>query len=443
MSPSLYFFIMDKLIQECERVLSSNWRNGYTVPSGKLYPFQWDWDSAIVAVGMSHHNLHYSIQELQSLFSGQWDNGMIPHIIFHSEKETSYFPNYEFWNATINQGAPNKPKTSGITQPAVQGFVLEQLLEAHPDNNDLNQFAKQLFSKIVNYHRYLYTHRDPEREGLMYMYHPWESGRDNSPLWDSSLNRIHIKEGDLPIYERRDIEIADPSERPTAFQYDRYVYLLELGKKHHYEGEGIFHDSPFKIQDTMMNAILIKSNQSLINIGQSLNQDIGELEEWQTQSVKAFGKLWSEKVQAFTPFDLVENKHVAHKEIGGLVSLFAGLASTDQAMLMNNYLQDLHKRNFFLCPSFDVDDELFDSKRYWRGPVWPQMNWLIEKGLRAYGYSDTADIVESDILELVQKLGLFEYFESQKDLVDDMTEGYGGDHFSWTASCVLDLIKSK
>ena len=275
---------MDQLIKKCTETLNGNWRNGFTVPSSKLYPFQWDWDSAIVAVGMSHHNLDFAIKEIETLFSGQWENGMVPHILFHSENETSYFPNFDFWDSSVNSGAPKKPKSSGITQPAVHGFVLEQLLDIHPGEEKMAAFAKSIYSKIVKYHRYLYTHRDPEREGLMYIYHPWESGRDNSPLWDSSLDRIQLKDGDIPAYQRRDTEIADPSERPSTFQYDRYVYLLELGKKYGYEGDGIFKDSPFKIQDAMMNAILIKSNQSLIKIGERFGLDTGELREWQRQS---------------------------------------------------------------------------------------------------------------------------------------------------------------
>ena len=71
------------------------------------------------------------------------------------------------------------------------------------------------------------------------------------------------------------------------------------------------------------------------------------------------------------------------------------------------------------------------------------MNWLIYMGLRKYGFDKTADIVKLDIIELVEKLGIYEYFEAQKDLVSSMEHGYGGNHFSWTASCVIDLIKSK
>lgn len=432
---------MKNLLKEAHQILELNWREGFSIPTNKLYPFQWNWDSGFVSLGHAYQRLDRSITELQSLFSGQWANGMIPHIIFHSETEDTYFPNFDFWDAGVNAGASKKPKTSGITQPPVHGFILENLLNKFPDDEKLINFAKSIFPKIVASHRHCYTYRDPHREGLMFIFHPWESGRDNSPIWDESLDRIHITPGSLPPYKRRDTSIADASERPTAAQYDRYVYLLELGKKYQYDQEGIAEESPFLIQDSMMNAILIKSNESLIRIADRFGFDSGELQEWQQQSIKAYNnKMWNEELQTFVGYDLRGEKQMLHKEIGGLVALYAGIASPTQADALNAYLQGLHDRGYYLCPSFDVDSPLFDSKRYWRGPVWPQMNWMIHQGLKEYGYHDTAAYVKNDLLELVEKHGFYEYFESQKDKAALIHKGYGGGSFSWTASSVIDLI---
>lgn len=420
-----------------------NWKEGFTIPTGKLYPFQWNWDSGFTSIGHSHFNLDFAIQELVSLFSGQWENGMLPHIIFHSENERTYFPNYDFWDANVNAGAPTRPKTSGITQPAVHGFVLESLLERFPDNEKLKAFAKAIFPKIVNSHRFLYTYRDPEREGLMFIFHPWESGRDNSPLWDESLDRIVIKKDELPPYERRDTSLAPKDERPTSYQYDRYVYLLQLGKTNRYDEIGIFEESPYLVQDTLMNAVLIKSNESLIKIGKRFGFDVGELEEWQQQSIPKFQeKLWHTGLQTFAAYDLRGQHHIEHKEIGGIAALYANIPTEDQANALNDYLQSLHQRGYYICPSFDVDSPLFDSKRYWRGPIWPQMNWMIYHGLKNYNFTQTADIVKSDLIELVSKLGFYEYFESQKSVAEKLETGYGGGDFSWTAACTLDLLKS-
>ncbi|MEO1260784.1 MAG: trehalase family glycosidase [Bacteroidota bacterium] len=432
---------MKNLIEQARQILALNWKDGFTIPTGKLYPFQWNWDSGFISIGHSYFNLDFAIKELESLFSGQWENGMVPHIVFHSENEKTYFPNYDFWESSVNPGAPQRPKSSGITQPAVHGFVLENLLKKFPENERLKNFIKHIFPSIVSYHRFLYSYRDPEREGLMFIFHPWESGRDNSPLWDESLDRIEIGKHDLPAYERRDTSLAPSDERPTSYQYDRYVYLLQLGKKYRYDERGIFDESPFLVQDTLMNAVLIKSNQSLINIGKRFGFDVGELEEWQQQSIRSFkSKLWVPQLQMFAAYDARKKSHIAHKEIGSLVSLFAGIPDEDQAAQLNNYLRSLHERGFYVCPSFDVDSPLFDSKRYWRGPVWSQMNWMIHHGLKNYGYKRTAQIVKSDLIELVEKMGFYEYFESQKMVAQHLTTGYGGGDFSWTAACVLDFI---
>ena len=434
---------MENLVEDAKRILNLNWKDGFTIPTNKLYPFQWNWDSGFTSIGHSHFDLDFAIRELQSLFSGQWENGMLPHIIFHSENEKTYFPNFEFWNSNVNSGAPQKPKSSGITQPAVHGFVLENLLEKFPDDEKLIAFVKDIFPKVVKSHRFLYTYRDPKREGLMFIFHPWESGRDNSPLWDESLDRIVINPDELPKYERRDTSIAPSDERPTSYEYDRYVYLLQLGKKNKYDEQGIFEESPFLVQDTLMNAALIKSNQSLINIGKRFGLDVGELEEWQQQSVPRFQeKLWNTDLQTFTPFDIRGGHHIAFKEIGGLSALYAEIPTQEQAKQLNDYLSSLHERGFYICPSFDVDSPLFDSKRYWRGPIWPQMNWMIYHGLNKYGFDKTAEIVKSDLIELVSMHGYYEYFESQKSLAKNMTSGYGGGDFSWTAACTLDLIKT-
>ena len=434
---------MKELLEEAYRILDLNRRDGFTIPAAQLYPFQWNWDSGFVSKGLAHRNIDQAIEEIQSLFKGQWENGMLPHIIFHSENESTYFPNYDFWNANVNAGAPVKPKTSGITQPAVFGFILEELLRIQDQSEKLQDFIKHIYPKLLKYHRFLYNYRDPNKEGLMYIYHPWASGRDNSPIWDSSLDRIVIKPGDIPAYTRRDTSIADASERPTTAQYDRYVYLLKLGEKYNYDGHQIAEESPLLIQDCMMNALLIRSNDSLIRMGKRFGLDTAEVEEWQSQSMSSYhDKFWNEDLGVYVSYDMRGGEQIKHKEIGGMIALFAGIPSSEKATRITDYLKSLHERSFYLCPSFDVDSPLFDSKRYWRGPIWPHMNWMMYRGVKHYGEVDLANIIKSDTLEIVSKFGFYEYYEPQKSVSEKLTKAYGGELFSWTASTIIDLIKS-
>ncbi|MEL6987022.1 MAG: glycoside hydrolase, partial [Bacteroidota bacterium] len=132
----------EHLFEKGKSIIEKNWRDSFSVPSEKLYPFQWHWDSGFVAMGTACYDVNKAIQEIESLLNGQWENGMIPHILFHSEKESTYFPNFDFWKSEVNPGAPETPKSSGITQPPVLGFVLEEILNRHSEDEKVITFVR-------------------------------------------------------------------------------------------------------------------------------------------------------------------------------------------------------------------------------------------------------------------------------------------------------------
>ena len=294
------------LIQEAKDILVKNtWEGRYTVPSSNLYPYQWNWDSGFVAMGFAHFDIPRAIKEMESLFEGQWESGMLPHIVFHCKKREGYFPGPLYWQSKNVPKASKKVETSGITQPPVHGFILERLFNQYPNLQEVRDFVKDFYPKVLKLHKYYYEYRDPNKEGLAFIFHPWASGRDNSPLWDGLVKTIPIKPEDIPPYKRYDNLKADPSERPSDKDYDIYVYLMELGKKYNYDGRLIARESPFVIQDTLFNAMLIRSNEALINLAEELNIDPKEVEEWNQQSKRSFDqKLWVGDLGTYCPFDL-------------------------------------------------------------------------------------------------------------------------------------------
>jgi hypothetical protein len=50
-------------------VLDDNWLGASTVPSRSLYPHQWSWDSAFVAIGRSWYDQQRAQTELETLFN--------------------------------------------------------------------------------------------------------------------------------------------------------------------------------------------------------------------------------------------------------------------------------------------------------------------------------------------------------------------------------------
>src|SRR5690348_16743810 len=111
---------------DARAILARNDRGGYTVPTDRLYPYQWNWDSAFAALGFATFDEPRAWQEVQSLLKGQWDSGLVPHIVFH-KASPDYFPGPDLW--AVNHAPP----TSGITQPPVLATAVRRLLDRARD----------------------------------------------------------------------------------------------------------------------------------------------------------------------------------------------------------------------------------------------------------------------------------------------------------------------
>jgi hypothetical protein len=424
-------------------VLDENWRAGYTLPSARLYPFQWNWDSGFIALGLGLYRPQRAIEEIRSMFKGLWANGMLPHIVFH-KSDANYFPGPDVWKTERAAGAPATVPTSGITQPPVFAFVVERLaslpLGTTPEWRD---FEREIYPRLLAFHRYLYTQRDPHREGLVYIQHPWESGTDNSPIWDDILRSIDLGVTPAVAGRRRDIHNVDPSHRPTNADYQRYLHLVDLFVHYNYDDAAIAAGSPFLVQDVLFNSLLARSNVALIALANRLGEDSAEIESWNAKARAAFrDKLWDAETGFYYAYDLRNERPIRIRTCSGLMPLFAGLCTTAQAGTLAGHMIKSFTRNekWRLCASTAVDHAAFDPRKYWRGPVWLNTNWMLVHGLSRYGHVALAERVKRDSLELYDKVGPYEYFDPRPESEAGEAGGLGADRFSWSAALALDLL---
>src|SRR5918911_1116440 len=252
-------------------VLHTNDLGDWTRPAPRLYPHQWSWDSAFISIGLAHRNLDRALRELETLFAAQWSDGRVPHIVFNPRVQ-EYFPGPEWWaSAQTSPLAPRQPATSGLIQPPVHAIALRHLLRLARAQNADRIVARigALYSRMLAWHRYLVRFRDPRGTGLIVIYHPWESGTDNSPRWDGALARIEV--GDLPPYQRHDLKhVGDVPERPTQAEYDRYLWLVDLLKRAGYSDEVIQREHPFQIGDVLMSALFAAACADLAHVAELL-----------------------------------------------------------------------------------------------------------------------------------------------------------------------------
>ena len=87
--------------------------------------------------------------------------------------------------------------------------------------------------------------------------------------------------------------------------------------------------------------------------------------------------------------------------------------------------------------SLDPRHDSFESKRYWRGPIWCVMNYMISIGLDDEGEHELAKKIKNDTIKLIEANGMAEYFDPLTGI------GLGGKNFSWTAAIYLELCKDK
>lgn len=429
-------------ITKAKNILEDNWLGSSTKPAPSLYPHQWNWDSAFISIGLSHYNTGRAIQEIETLFEAQWLNGMVPQIVFNHDALGHYFPEPDFWQTERSPNAPKNHLSSGITMPPVHAIAVEKIYVNAKKPRTTIPFLKRIYPKLLNAHTYLYRERDPGKEGLVYIRHPWESGIDNSPTWDAPLKRITLDKAKLPYYERKDLgHGVNPQMRPSDIEYDRYVYLVNLFRQNDYDEARIRQTCPFLIQDPLFNAILCKANESLVRIAEVIGVDSKQPEKWAKKTASTIkDKLWNLNQDIFGAYDLVADTSIEVDTAAGFLPLYAGAASQEQARKIYERLNSasfcaLHQGNCFTIPNYDTRKEGFERSNYWRGPVWININWMLADGLRRYGYTLKADSLQKDLLQLPIRFGFYEYFDSFDG------RGYGTDNFSWTAALFIDLVE--
>lgn len=149
--------------------------------------------------------------------------------------------------------------------------------------------------------------------------------------------------------------------------------------------------------------------------------------------------LWDPVARRFYPRDVLAG-HLEPEET--IVSFAALLDEGLPADQLSAILDDLRSVCFhpdaashFVVPTYSLRSPTFDRRRYWRGPVWINTNWLLWRGLMQHGRHEEAAEIARSSLALIARSGFREYF----DPIDGT--GYGSRDFAWTAALALDFVE--
>jgi hypothetical protein len=436
-----------RLAARAAEILRNNDMGAWTKAAPDLYPHQWSWDSAFIAIGLSHLDTRRAARELLTLFEHQWKNGKVPHIVFNPEAPPeSYFPGAEHW--ACGAGSPvapiSRPYTSCLCQPPVHAIAALRILENAADEGaraEASACLREIYPKLFAWHRYLATARDPEGSGLVTIYHPWESGTDNSPRWDEALAALEV--GDLSPYPRRDLRhVGDPAQRPTDEDYDRYLRLVRLIKRAACDDGTIYKTHPFLMKDVLFSAILVAANEALLRIAGVVGAPDWDREliaEWARRGREGLEACWDPDFRLYLDYDVRIGRPIRSRTIAGFAPLISGGLTAER---LGELLFTFDSSDFTgnamlrrpLPPSTSPGEKRFQPRSYWRGPVWPVMGWLLWWSFERAGESDRASKIRRASLDQITEGGFAEYFEPFTD------EPLGSPNQSWSAAVVLDWL---
>lgn len=273
-----------------------------------------------------------------------------------------------------------------IGKPPVMAWAALRVYEATLDN----EFLKEVYSKLVLNEsfwvkRRMYGglfHYDAERPAdcdydTYHMYVGWESGWDEHPRWD--VNPQDIWPVDL-----------------NSYMYMTYDALAAMAR---YLG---FDDKQW-----------LEKRDTLKSLIETL--------------------LWNEEKQCYLDYNFKTDCFMTVMSPACFLPLFAGFAPKNRAEKMNV----IAKEHFMPCmPMVAFDDPKFDVNAYCRGACWLHQAYMASKGLKDYGFDDTADTIKNTILDWVYADG-DKIHENYNSITG---EGKCNPYFSWSSVFVREFI---
>jgi hypothetical protein len=385
---------IETMREAVEPILRDNWREGvrardgvpyaYTAPSPGHYPWQFYWDSCFAAIAWRHFDPQRSRRELGSLLAAQRPDGFIGHTIFWDE------PLRGPRRLTYNVTGPDAAMTASIQPPSLAWAW--RLAVGDPAEEP----------GIAAHHAWLSAHRDLDRDGLLWIVQPDESGLDASPQFDAIWGR-------------------------QAHGLPGFVGLVRRNRRLGYDARAIAAAGGPICAEVTTNVVWSLSRSAA---GQGSLTEVIVERMWDERrglfsplARPAVGRPIATTIAALTPLALPDlPEEIGHRLAAPLLDprMFASEVAPPSVSLSD--------------PAFSVRDTRLGVKRYWRGPTWVNTGWLCWLGLRRLGYEEAAARLAGGLAGAIAAQGLREYYHPHTGA------GMGARDFAWSA-LILEMLE--
>ena len=355
-----------RLRDAAARLLRANWREGrtrdgveygYTCPDPVKYPDQFFWDSCLHAVAWSHVDPSRARRELRTLVAAQRPDGLIGHTVFwRGRVRLARAFSYNLLRIS--------DRTTATIQPPLLAWAWAEVADRSPDDPG---FRAEGLPALRRYHAWLDRER-ADRDGLLGILQPDESGLDATPAYDAPLGL-------------------------RAHPFPGFLLLLRFNRRRRFGYRRVVADGGFHATDPLVNAAWALAWEGMARLGEP---GAGERAERVTAALVA--RLWDPERAIFHPRGPNGERLP--------VATWAGLAPLALPRLPDEVTrrlaeeQLLDPRRFWLPfpvpsvsaqePSFRPGETGLPLRRYWRGTSWPFTTRFVLDGLLRAGRAGEA-----------------------------------------------------
>ncbi|HOW84582.1 MAG TPA: trehalase family glycosidase [Candidatus Aminicenantes bacterium] len=334
----------------------------------------------------------------------EWDTYFAAYMLSVDCKELAYSNAIAITSEITDRGfVPNNSqpgiKSLDRSQPPVGAFVIREIYRRYPDR----WFLDEVFDSLLRWNRWWAADRDidgylsygsdpydhgkasppPDRGIGNLQGAKWESGLDNSPMYDEAV-------------------------------YDRVAHQMLLA-------------------DVGLISLYINDCRSLSEIAAVLGRTeaVRELNERAAEYSRMLGTLWDAGAGLYLNRDLLTGEPSRRLSPTLFYPLLAKVPDQKQAerMIKEHFYNPREFWGEFIMPSIARNDPAFKDNHYWRGRIWAPMNFLVYLGLRNYELPRARkDLAErSETLLLRSWLGERHVYENY-----NAETGRGDDAGSWS-----------
>lgn len=357
----------------------------YFASSAFMYPSQYFWDEgfhSIVLSNLKDDDLPY--QYIKNFSFAQAPDGGMPG-------SSSFTKNFEEYRKDVTKHG------SKDMQPIVAAVALKYLKEEHGWKKDKIELVYNTFNKYVDW---LYKCKDKDKNGLVEYTNSYNSGTDDSPRFDG------------------------------LFSEGNHVGVMQA------------------VEGVEQNVWLSLMHHNLSEMAEILGDKKEEIKHAKKAAIleaKIEKNFWNEEDGYYYDINTTTHQQIKVKTQFTFLIMFMQNAREDRIKrLVDEHLKN--PKEFWVnypIPSVALSEPTFTQNIMWRGPVWPNMNWLICLGLEQHGYKSLAKEIAEKTVKMIgpqYKDGVCIRGPRFNEWFSPITgEAFGNENVTWN-STVADLI---